>query len=216
MSKALSRSRGLLDAAWIDSVRDVVGEMLEHMADPAARLSETGWSRSRASNGMWRWCEPFARLLFTSIVHFAHRDRRGTSDALADRAVCREISSAIRNKAPKLRLDGRMRSAQRGSAEPSVVSYAALSHLIIVVQLSNFLTWTNHWRTSDLSIVIVTQHDTTASEVVIPARGVRSGSNNSSTPTTGPPAKQQAPELRPRTSRTLSLNIAGFRSDRLI
>ncbi len=49
-----------------------------------------------------QWHVAVVRTLCPAVVHFAHRDRRGTSDALADRAVCREISSATRNKAPKL------------------------------------------------------------------------------------------------------------------
>jgi ectoine hydroxylase-related dioxygenase (phytanoyl-CoA dioxygenase family) len=59
---------GLLDAAWIESMREAAQEMLGHTQDPAAHVDDTGGSRSRESNGMWRWCEPFARLLFNSPI----------------------------------------------------------------------------------------------------------------------------------------------------
>jgi ectoine hydroxylase-related dioxygenase (phytanoyl-CoA dioxygenase family) len=60
--------RQLFDPAWIATLRDVVDRILERSYAPASKTGEETSSRSVASDGMWRWCEPFARLLFTSPI----------------------------------------------------------------------------------------------------------------------------------------------------
>jgi hypothetical protein len=59
-------------------MRDVAQTMREHTQDPLARLHDTGQSQSRESNGMWRWCEPFARLLFDSPIGMVAADAMGS------------------------------------------------------------------------------------------------------------------------------------------
>jgi ectoine hydroxylase-related dioxygenase (phytanoyl-CoA dioxygenase family) len=59
---------GLLEPAWIATLRDVVAEILDRTYEPDSRTGETTTTKSVASDGMWRWCEPFARFLFTSPI----------------------------------------------------------------------------------------------------------------------------------------------------
>lgn len=60
--------RGLFAPEWIETLRDVVEQILERTYSPASKTGEDTTSRSVASDGMWRWCEPFARMLFTSPI----------------------------------------------------------------------------------------------------------------------------------------------------
>ena len=60
--------RGLLDAGWIQSLRDVMPEILERTYDPSERTSGRGTGQIRQLDGMWRGFEAFARFLFQSPV----------------------------------------------------------------------------------------------------------------------------------------------------
>jgi ectoine hydroxylase-related dioxygenase (phytanoyl-CoA dioxygenase family) len=60
--------RDVFEPAWIETLREVVSEILGRTYAPDARTGERSTSQSVASDGMWRWCEPFARFLFTSPI----------------------------------------------------------------------------------------------------------------------------------------------------
>jgi ectoine hydroxylase-related dioxygenase (phytanoyl-CoA dioxygenase family) len=60
--------RGLFALPWIETLRGVVAEILDRTYAPESRTGEPTTSRSVASDAMWRWCEPFARFLFTSPI----------------------------------------------------------------------------------------------------------------------------------------------------
>jgi ectoine hydroxylase-related dioxygenase (phytanoyl-CoA dioxygenase family) len=63
--------RGLLDATWIDALRDSAGELLDGGYDPTARMKTRG-SRSQSSivqsSGKWRESETFRRFLSESPI----------------------------------------------------------------------------------------------------------------------------------------------------
>ncbi len=70
--------RGLLDPEWVETLRGAADRILEHSNDPTERLGGATETQSRASDGIWRWCEPFARFLFGSPL--------GTAAAIAMRS----------------------------------------------------------------------------------------------------------------------------------
>ena len=57
--------RGLLDEAWISSLRDAMADILQRAYDPAERMGVQP-GRTVQSDGMWRDQEAFRRFLFES------------------------------------------------------------------------------------------------------------------------------------------------------
>jgi ectoine hydroxylase-related dioxygenase (phytanoyl-CoA dioxygenase family) len=64
--------RGVLDDHWIESLREAMPAILDRSYDPLARSQLQRRSAARASvvqsDGMWRDCEPFRRVLFESPI----------------------------------------------------------------------------------------------------------------------------------------------------
>jgi ectoine hydroxylase-related dioxygenase (phytanoyl-CoA dioxygenase family) len=60
--------RGLFDERWIDVLRESVAPIVERAYEPSSKTGEESTSQSVASDGMWRWSEPFARFLFRSPI----------------------------------------------------------------------------------------------------------------------------------------------------
>ena len=60
--------RGVLDAEWIESLRDAMPEILERTYDPTERMAGRGSGQVRQLDGIWRGFEAFARFLFHSPV----------------------------------------------------------------------------------------------------------------------------------------------------
>jgi ectoine hydroxylase-related dioxygenase (phytanoyl-CoA dioxygenase family) len=71
--------RGLLESSWIDQLRGIVEELLAQATNPTERLGGAAASTSRASDGMWRRNDAFARFLHASPVATAAGDVMGSA-----------------------------------------------------------------------------------------------------------------------------------------
>lgn len=60
--------RGLLDATWIQALRDAAGELLEGSYDPQARMRAGASSPVLQSSGKWQESEVFGRFLAESPI----------------------------------------------------------------------------------------------------------------------------------------------------
>ncbi len=60
--------RGLLDAEWIQLLRDAMPGILTGTYDPGERMGGDEAKTTRTRDGIWRSCEGFARFLFQSPV----------------------------------------------------------------------------------------------------------------------------------------------------
>ena len=60
--------RGLLDAEWIQLLRDAMPGILTGTYDPGERMGGDEAKTTRTRDGIWRSCEGFARFLFESPI----------------------------------------------------------------------------------------------------------------------------------------------------
>ena len=137
--------RGVLDTHWIESLREAMPAILERSYDPLARtqLQQRSTARPRVvqSDGMWRDCEPFRRMLFESPIGAVAATTLGSATVRVYEDLMLYREPGLENGAPGWHRDapywpvtGRQLvnvwfSLERVTAETGAIRIVAGSHL---------------------------------------------------------------------------------------
>jgi ectoine hydroxylase-related dioxygenase (phytanoyl-CoA dioxygenase family) len=132
--------RAVLNGERIQSLRDVMPEILEQAYDPSERMNDEGSKKVRTRDGIWRECEAFARFLFRSPVGevAARFMRSGTARLYEDLLLYQEAgasgAAAWHRDAPHWPLAGHQLcsvwfSLETVTSDTGAMKFVAGSHL---------------------------------------------------------------------------------------